>query len=172
MHARPLFFQVLLAALTTGCNGIVGIHDPIDAVPAVPKTDGGGAEVTAFLGTWQNTMGTIMVTCNGTSKSLSEMNVLTITRGTSSDLLITSASCALTANVSGDTATLVRHQPCVVAGPAEKDSYDILTGSFVLGGDGLSGDVTLAGDVTVEAPGKTTLDCTFVQTDPYSKAAP
>ena len=170
MKTTALLALALSAAPLSGCNSIVGIHDPIDAVPATPQNDGGTrAEVTAFLGTWQNTTGKISLTCNGTTQTLSETNTLTLTHGTSSDLLITSAACSLTANVSGDTATLVGHQPCVVNAPNETDTYDNATGSFVLTGPGV-GKVTLAGTVKVETQTNPPVTCDFVQNDPYTKA--
>lgn len=169
MKTTALFTLALSAVLGSGCNSIVGIHDPIESAPVKPQSDGGARdEVTAFLGTWQNTTGKISLTCNNNpTQTLNETSTLTVMQGTSSDLVIRSGDCALTASVTGDTATLVGHQRCDVITMSEMDTYDIATGSFVLTGPGV-GKVTLAGTVKVVTPTNAGT-CDFVQNDPCTK---
>lgn len=147
-----------------GCTSIVGINEPHDRQVTPDAT------VAPFLGSWQTTTGTTTLTCNGTPQQLSDQGGLVITRGTSSDLLVTSASCTLAATIQGNVARLAAGQTCTERSATETDVFVYDNGTFTLDAAGATATVAAAGTVTVTLGTSAPVSCSFTQADPYTKA--
>lgn len=79
---------------------------------------GGGASLDTFVGMWKYTAGTLTTTCMGSSRTDQLTGNETITKGSSSDLVLSGSlfgtGCPVKLNVSGDTASATAGQTCTV----------------------------------------------------------
>jgi len=103
---RPITRSLLLCALSlagvSGCGG--DKNDDDDKSSAVDK----------FTGTWKYTSGTTTTSCGGDSQTDTLTGNETVTRGSTSDLLVSDSDCAFKFNVSGNTATALDAQTCTI----------------------------------------------------------
>ena len=67
---------------------------------------GGGADPASFVGTWAYTSGSLNAECTGFPAQMLDLTgTLTVTAGTSTDLILTDQYCTVTLDVSGNTAS-------------------------------------------------------------------
>ena len=169
MHNSGQFigFVASAASLLLGCSAILGIGDlpaPADGGPGGASssgsggpgdgsgsssgsgaTDGGGPDVSGFLGTWQTTGGTqTLSNCTNASNDgvtqIPTTIALMITTGTTSDLVGTytgpgSSGCVIAMNVSGQVATGVVGQTCTQVAQGQTDVVRLDTYTFTISGN-------------------------------------
>jgi hypothetical protein len=133
-----------------------------------------GVDLTRFLGVWKTTTGTTALTnCSDglTYPPQTAISVtIVVTRGTSSDLVLTDASgCSLKANVIQNSATIVSGQVCMSKSNNITDTNTFAQGSgFLLEANGTTAELVLQGSDTA-TNGTDTLACKFENYFPLSK---
>jgi hypothetical protein len=92
------------------------------------SSDGSSASVDKFVGQWKFTSGTITVTCPDPIGVLTvaESGNVTVSKGATSDLVVTTDQCSLKFDVTASTASALSGQSCttVDADGTEVDSYN------------------------------------------------
>jgi hypothetical protein len=137
MNGYPV---LALACALASCGGGSGAGDASPApntntatntTPATTtatNTNTGTAGVDKFVGTWKFTSGTITVTCPEPIGTLTvaESGNLAITKGATSDLIVTNEQCSLKFSVSAATASALAGQSCTMVGAdgTEVDTYN------------------------------------------------
>ena len=178
-HAR-LASIALVAALgaTTGCSALIGISDvptPGDGGAGTTGNGNGnggtGADVSSFVGTWSTSTGVLALRCETTPNPYSTTQPVTaslvVTKGTSSDLVFTTSTCAILANVAGDTATILPGQSCSTTSANETDTYNYTSGTFVVAAGGATAVLKVAASVSVSTYPQ--IPCAVAEQDPYTK---
>jgi hypothetical protein len=139
---------------------------------AVAATACGSSDSTAeFIGTWTYSPGaTETVTCNGGNPSTESVTgSLTIAAGVSDPLAVTSGSCTLTFDVSGDVATVTTGQSCSSTGSGTTAVTTFSTLTLTLGNPTTMLTEVLMGNGTLS--GVETGTCTLAGTVTATKVA-
>lgn len=175
MRGLPAALLPFVLASVPAVSGCVGDDPPGAATADGGNTDGGGsnaADVERFLGTWATSTGKQTLSNCPVAGTQNNVSVtLTVTKGASSDLVFTNSlapSCALSANVVGDTATLVDGQTCVASFPNEVDTYTYSDKSTfkITSAEGTSAINQLVATVSSNVSSQA---CDFTEIDPYTK---
>jgi len=86
------------------------------------------ATVDKFVGTWKFTSGTITVTCPAPIGvfTVAESGNVAVTKGATSDIIVTNEACSLKFDVAGTTANVLAGQSCTMvdADGTEVDTYN------------------------------------------------
>ena len=81
------------------------------------SNNGAGSDADKFVGVWQYTSGTATPVCTGFSASISTLTGnVTVTKSTTSDLLVVEGTCNYHFTVSGTTANANAAQSCTTTG--------------------------------------------------------
>lgn len=97
------------------------------------------AGVDKFVGTWKFTSGTIIVTCPAPIGvvTIAETGNLTITKGATSDLIVTNEDCSLKFDVAGTTANALAGQSCTMV-DADGTEVDTYNAAVITSSDGVT----------------------------------
>jgi hypothetical protein len=149
--------SIAALALGGGCNKGSSSSDGA-AQDAVSVGDSLAAQVAAFTGSWQ-IAGTLLTTCPGGQSSSDVNDTITISPGTTSDLLVTLDCTFLFDVTSPGVASIRADQPCAVASPPAMLTYTSWT---IRTANGVTGSWTSSGSETsVDPLLGTSLTCSF-----------
>jgi len=160
-------------AAGNGASGSTGAGGSRGSAGSGGGSDG-GVDLTRFVGSWKTTTGTTALTgCSDGNTYPPQTSIsltIVVTRGTSSDLVLTDASgCSLKANVIQNSATIVIGQVCMSRSNNITDTNTFAQGSgFLLEGNGTTAELVLQGSDT-GTDGTNTLTCKFENYFPLSK---
>lgn len=113
-----------------------------------------------FVGTWKFTSGETKANCQGLSNEEDLSGNITITEGSSTDIILVDSDCSVPMDIDGDKASIDGSQTCVFPGG---DSLTFTSFSFTTS-DGESARWSASG--TARSSG---VDCTFSQSADLEK---
>jgi hypothetical protein len=131
---------------------------------------GGSSGLSRFVGTWHPTSGTITVTCSGVAQTESVVDNLSWGAGVGADLVQTSGTCVLKANVTSSTAAALPSQSCTETAGTTTLTISFAAYTFALSADGLTATESASGSAVINDSGLT-VTCTYSETASYQKIA-
>ena len=156
-------------AMVGACGGSSGVGD--GGVGAGGTGGGGATGLSKFVGTWHPTSGNTTATCPGYAPStVSVTENLTWGAGVGADLVQTSGTCVMKANVTSTTAAALPSQTCTMVSGTETDVFSVAAYTFSLSADGLTAMESASGSVVISDSGLT-MTCTYSETASYQKIA-
>ncbi|HEY5283912.1 MAG TPA: hypothetical protein VIM14_14065 [Polyangia bacterium] len=159
-----MMFSSLSKALLVSLLGV------LVATSAACGSNDTTTHASSFVGTWHPTSGTTTLTCAGTPSTSSVTDNLTWGAGVGADLVQTSGSCMLKANVTSSTASALPSQTCTEAAGTATVVLAVAAYTFSLSADGLTATESVSGSATVSQGGLTET-CTFSGLASYQKIA-
>lgn len=124
------------------------------------STATGTAGPDKFVGTWKFTSGTITVTCPAPIGVLTvaESGNLTITKGATSDLIVTNEDCSIKFNVAGTTANALAGQSCTMV-DADGTEVDTYNAAVITSADGVTAHLSATLTAAITSGGES-VTCT------------
>jgi hypothetical protein len=166
-----MMFSSLSKALLVSLLGVlVATSAACGSNDTTTPADSGASGNSRFVGTWHPTSGTTTLTCAGTPSTSSVTDNLTWGAGVGADLVQTSGSCMLKANVTSSTASALPSQTCTEAVGTATVVLAVAAYTFSLSADGLTATESVSGSATVSQGGLTET-CTFSGLASYQKIA-
>jgi hypothetical protein len=130
--------------------------------------DAGATGNSRFVGIWHPTSGSVTYNCGGAITPDTVTDNLTWAAGVGSDLVQTSGSCVVKANVVSSTASALPSQTCNIQSGTTNITIALAAYTFSLSADGLTATESASGNATLSDSGLT-VTCTYNETASYTK---